>query len=281
MRIRFVNKPLEGYGGVNDRHYRDSRNLLKIFTLSHPAGAYVSDFEAIGNLPSPIEQGFDLERAARLGASLAAGFTPGVSTAYDLATLFAKTDPITGDPITLFDRGLIAIGLATPLNGASLRAAARAGKFAVKNADEIVSGISRLTKTDLAQLPDRFEGVKQASRYLREMGMPRSERMKIIRSFDVDAIRLRPVAEREYGIRFFDNISSKERGRYLFETFPASRDNLAVLPEWNEMTHFRQWRIRPGTRVIEGSTAPQRGFPGGQKQKFVLRLEDLLEDDLL
>lgn len=39
-RARFINEPLQGDRGVNDRHYRDSRSVRMTFTLSHPGGAF-------------------------------------------------------------------------------------------------------------------------------------------------------------------------------------------------------------------------------------------------
>jgi len=37
------------------------------------------------------------------------------------------------------------------------------------------------------------------------------------------------------------------------------------------MTGFKQWQIRPGATVIEGSTAAQGAYlPGRQIQKFIL-----------
>ena len=66
------------------------------------------------------------------------------------------------------------------------------------------------------------------------------------------------------------NMNAKPDGRYLFETFPASRDSLAVLPEWNQMTGMRQFQITPGTLIIEGRAASQGSYPGGQVQKFIL-----------
>ena len=43
------------------------------------------------------------------------------------------------------------------------------------------------------------------------------------------------------------------------------------------MEGFKQWQIRPGTQIIEGATAPQGAYyPGGQLQKFVSDLGDLL-----
>ena len=121
-----------------------------------------------------------------------------------------------------------------------------------------------------------FAGVRQASAHLRTEGVPRSARKQILESFDVETIRVRTAGTEEYGVRYYDRVSAMEKGRYLFETFPASRDSLAVMPEWNSMAYFKQWQIRPGTTVIEGRAASQGQLHGGQIQKFILYLKDLL-----
>lgn len=77
-------------------------------------------------------------------------------------------------------------------------------------------------------------------------------------------------------MRYYDKVDAMEKGRYLFDTFPASRDSLAIVPEWNRMTEFRQWQIRPGTTIIEGRAASQGRLADGQIQKFILYLKDLL-----
>ena len=84
--------------------------------------------------------------------------------------------------------------------------------------------------------------------------------------------------EAEFGTRYFDNVEAVARGRYLFETFPASREGLALKSDWNKMTYFQQWRIRPGSIFLEGRASAQGiGYPGGQVQKYVMNPEkDLL-----
>ncbi|MEN4013096.1 MAG: hypothetical protein ROW48_13755 [Bellilinea sp.] len=163
--------------------------------------------------------------------------------------------------------GLDALSLALPFvpaGGMAIRLAARADDFG-----------------DAARLVNKtgstYDGVRSASAYLQKMGVPRSLRKQIIESFDIPTIKVKKANFAEYGIRYYDNINAFEKGRYLFETFPASRQSLAIKWEWNQMTRFRQWQIRPGTTIIEGRVAAQGQFlPGGQFQKFILNLEDLL-----
>lgn len=72
-------------------------------------------------------------------------------------------------------------------------------------------------------------------------------------------------------MRYFDNITALPQGRFLFETFPASRQSLALSPTWNQMSGLAQWQIRPNAIIIEGRAASQGiGLEGGQWQKFVL-----------
>jgi hypothetical protein len=60
-------------------------------------------------------------------------------------------------------------------------------------------------------------------------------------------------------------------GAWLFETFPASRESLALASEWNSMSEFRQFQVRAGTPIIQGRAAAQGPYlPGGQMQKFIL-----------
>ena len=64
----------------------------------------------------------------------------------------------------------------------------------------------------------------------------------------------------------------------MFETFPASRQNLALKPEWNQMTYMKQFQVRPNTTIIEGPASSMGvGVEGGQIQKYILDLNDLLE----
>ncbi|MGB9992953.1 RHS repeat domain-containing protein, partial [Massilia sp. SM-13] len=125
---------------------------------------------------------------------------------------------------------------------------------------------------------DAFQGVKAASQYLQEIGVSRSRRVEILQSFEIGTINLRSAGHAEYGLRYFDNIDALAPGRYLFETFPATRASLALASDWNKMTNVVQWQIRPGSLLIEGRAAAQGvGLPGGQVQKFVPYVENLIK----
>ena len=84
----------------------------------------------------------------------------------------------------------------------------------------------------------------------------------------------------EFGLRYFSD-PSRPGGSYLFDTFPASRESLAIKPDWNTMAGFTQYQIRPGATFLEGTAAPQGPYlPGGQLQKFILDWRnDLLNPD--
>ena len=61
--------------------------------------------------------------------------------------------------------------------------------------------------------------------------------------------------------------------------------NGAKLPEvasqsnqkWNHMTNIAQFKVKPGTTIIEGKAVPQGlGLPGGQTQKYMNDLKGLI-----
>ena len=90
-----------------------------------------------------------------------------------------------------------------------------------------------------------YKGVQEASQILKERGLPRQVRKNILQSFDVRTIKVRLARTNEYGIRFHDKgLKATANGRYLFKTFPASRNSLAIKPEWNNMKDIKQWQIK-------------------------------------
>jgi hypothetical protein len=126
-------------------------------------------------------------------------------------------------------------------------------------------------------LPEAFSGVRQASKFLRDNGVPRSIRKQVLESFDRQSMRLRVAGDSEFGLRYFDDINAFARGRYVFGELPATRSSLALPANWNQMTYLRQFRVRPGTTMLEGPAAPQGFYPGGQIQRYILNLDDLLD----
>ncbi|MCG3724109.1 hypothetical protein EXA15_17010, partial [Vibrio cincinnatiensis] len=127
-------------------------------------------------------------------------------------------------------------------------------------------------------LGQRYTGVKEASQFLQDADVPRDIRKQVLESFDIKTLNMRQATDSEFGIRYFDNVNAWEKGRYLFETFPASRQNLALKPKWNQMTYMKQFQIRSNTTILEGRVSSMGvGVEGSQIQKYILDLNDLLE----
>ncbi len=109
------------------------------------------------------------------------------------------------------------------------------------------------------------------------------ERIKVLNSFDKRTIKIEAAGKDTHGIRFYDNKKSFEKGHYLFDTFTPSinRNNLALPPSWNKMTHMKQFKIREGTMMIKGNAASQSvngvKYSGGAEQMFIHNTEDLLD----
>ena len=191
---------------------------------------------------------YDAWQASRVLADPNASAEAKAQASADLA-LIAASEALEPDEL---------LPIALPLDDLARKASLKAG-------EEIVERVEKKTASEV------YQGVRQASAYLQEQGVPRHYRKQILESFEIETIRVRVAGPDEFGIRYYDDVNAFAKGRYLFETFPASRESLAIRPEWNQMRYFRQWRIRPGTIMIEGRTASQGlGYPGGQIQKFIL-----------
>jgi RHS repeat-associated protein len=127
--------------------------------------------------------------------------------------------------------------------------------------------------------PDPYAGTKEASKLLREAGVPRAFRIQVMQSFEDGTLSVRRAGDSDYGMRFYDNENAWARGRYLTTQWPATREEIAVKASWNQFSFLKQWKIRPGAPIIEGRVGPQGvGYPGGGKQTYVLNPDrDLLE----
>jgi RHS repeat-associated protein len=117
-----------------------------------------------GECPIPLSS-----CAGRQGVDLAAGFTPGVSTAVDAVTVFRGRNPITGEKVGIFGRAVALVGLVTPLSGGQLRAVtktAETGVQATRHADE-VADVTQVATTrlgsDAAQRNNRTSQVDRAA----------------------------------------------------------------------------------------------------------------------
>jgi len=127
-----------------------------------------------------------------------------------------------------------------------------------------------------------YDGVKEASNFLREAGVPRKYRKQILESFEKETISLMKAPSDLYGLRFYDNVGAFSKGRYLFPTFTNSvnRVGLALPHSWNKMTKIAQHQIRPGSSVILGRAGSQvqmgSRFKGGNYQMYVNDLSNLI-----
>ncbi len=118
---------------------------------------------------------------------------------------------------------------------------------------------------------DIYAGVQEASDFLKNAGVERQYRKQILESFDVRTIQVRQAGDDLFGLRYYDDLDADAAGRYLFNTFPATRQSLAVPPKWNKFQYIQQWQVRPGTTYIEGLAAPQGlHYPGGDLQMYFL-----------
>jgi hypothetical protein len=124
---------------------------------------------------------------------------------------------------------------------------------------------------------DAYQGVKQASQYLRDMGVSRADRVTALQSFDIRTISVQTAGDANFGIRFHDfGQTARPMGQFLTDTFTplTNRSTMALPVEWNGMTGISQWQIKPGTTMIKGQVGPQlqfgSQFTGGASQTFIL-----------
>lgn len=122
-----------------------------------------------------------------------------------------------------------------------------------------------------------YAGIRRVSTFLQESGVPRETRKYLLGSLDPRTVGMEYAGASSYGLRYYGGTAGA-RSNWLFETFPAGRESLAV-PYGNTMQYLKQWRIRPGAPIIYGRGLPQGpGLPGGQMQQVIVDpLQDLLE----
>jgi RHS repeat-associated protein len=158
----------------------------------------------------------------------------------------------------------------TPAVQKSVTAEVSVGAKAEVQGVGVTQNSTKVQEVAAKGIPDAYEGVRQGSQYLQEMGVSRAERVRYLQSFEPQNMEVRQAGQSEFGIRYFSD-PKRAGGQYLFETFPASRSSLAIKPEWSSMSGFRQFQIKPDATIIEGRAAAQGAYlPGGQTQKFIL-----------
>lgn len=119
----------------------------------------------------------------------------------------------------------------------------------------------------IPEMPDPYAGVREASAFLQEQGVPRQFRKEALESFTPGTVRMNTADGATYGLRHFGGGSAAE-GRYLTPTLPATRTELA-LPSANTMGGLAQFRLPEGTGYVSGQVGPNFGHPGGGEQLYV------------
>jgi RHS repeat-associated protein len=133
--------------------------------------------------------------------------------------------------------------------------------------------------TTYKQSSSAYKGVRSASNYLREIGVPRKYRIQVLQSFEIETISLRVANQSSIGLRFYGG-PANATGRYLFSTFTnyTNRSGLALPYNWNHMTGLAQFKIRTGSIYLYGRAASQgRRFFGGSYQMYINNLDDLIQ----
>ncbi|MDR0953452.1 MAG: hemagglutinin repeat-containing protein [Elusimicrobiota bacterium] len=119
-------------------------------------------------------------------------------------------------------------------------------------------------------LPNQYQEVKEASKYLQDLGISRLDRVKILQSFNPQNMSVNVAGDATYALRYYDIFDAKPNGPFLFPTFTnqSTRSGMAILSDWNKMTNIQQFQLRPGSVYIQGTAAPQGFYPGGSQQIF-------------
>ena len=118
--------------------------------------------------------------------------------------------------------------------------------------------------------------VRQAKNILRDAGLPPVERNEIIRSFEIETLRVETttVARQEY--RVFDDLGANLNGRYVSPNFIGNQTERIIklaLPQ-NSATRLGLVTIPKGATVFTGKVAPQLNLGpgligGGAPQTFL------------
>lgn len=120
-----------------------------------------------------------------------------------------------------------------------------------------------------AQRQARIAELAEGNRVLREAGVPRQYISGALQSFEPGTITSRVAGEADFGLRFYGG-ESRALSPYLSPTFPLGNvRELSALPPGNTLEHIIQYRIRPGTTILEGRVRPAFGQPGGGRQIYV------------
>jgi len=246
------------------------------FTLGEGTGGSIGNFDSA----RPFSSSASVAGHAALDAVSIVGYATGIAGATDSALTSVSESLI---PSSMFDMTFseaaaddVMASLAPDItenvlirqrvmaNTTASRSARNKGAF-----ERYASGTSSVELFEA--LPEPYAGIKSASSFLRDQGVSRAQRVRILQSGEAAETVVRLAGSNEYGIRFFGGVAG-EGGSSLFETFPASRGSLAIRQAWSTMIGFRQWQIRPGATIIESRIASQGPYlPGGGIQKYVVK----------
>jgi len=166
-------------------------------------------------------------------------------------------------------------------NGGNLGAVWHGIKGAAKEVGELKRGVSVGTGVQ-----SNFGQFKRFAKELKALHVDRAQRKQILGNIrdnfqDYAAVKIsRTSRERSFWRRwgqFEDGSGAREVGRYGTmgpRTAEYTRNRLAVLDRWNALTQQTRFRIRKGSLLIEGPTAPKVeptgvGRLGGGHQLFV------------
>lgn len=220
------------------------------FTIGERSGEAIGEYDS----STPWRSGGRVALSVGLDAVATVGYAAGIAGVAN-RTITAASEALM--PSAMFDLSITAAGEAEIL-----------GSLAPRITRAMVE--EQRMRALIEAMPSPYAGVREASAYLRTMGVSRADRVRILQSFEAEGMTVRTAGASEFGVRYYGG-AANPGGAYLFETFPASRGTLALRQRWNAMTGFRQWQIRPGATVIEGRAAAQEAYlPGRQIQKFIL-----------
>lgn len=124
-------------------------------------------------------------------------------------------------------------------------------------------GVSSPIAQNITRAP--YEGVREASKFLKSQGVIRRFRKPVIESFEIETITLQQADFETYGLRFYGDMA-KDAASYLFPTFTnyVNRNGLAILPEWrNSMTGLAEFKVQPGAFYLLGRASAQSSYYRG------------------
>jgi len=120
-----------------------------------------------------------------------------------------------------------------------------------------------------AQRQARIAELSMGNRVLREAGVPRKFISQALQSFEPGTITTRVAGKGDFGLRFYGGVSGP-KSPYLSPTFPLGKVRPLSAPHpKNTLQEIIQWRIRPGTPLLEGRVRAAFGQPGGGRQIYV------------